>query len=293
MSEKVFEGPCLWVLLSLDCQPAILRGEQARALGYRSVEVAVFPPGEMVVGWRDGAGYDPFEPPRRWVQLRHPLAVALHEHAFPPRGERRWTAHVCEVAQVANDLSARDGLQPCYEVDPPWTPLSERALGACDSRVTLRVPCNGYRLPTTDEWEYAARMSRGSALWGTSADNLLAQPDPQCAEAPQCGSVLVAPNTCTRPEVWVTQGHDTPGVLKDILGNRAELLWSDLSGQVPAAIECSSSEGIVIAAGGMFTDVREETFVAGRMDATACDARGIGVRLVAGGNFAVVHEETN
>lgn len=282
-------------VLSLGCQPAVLQGEQARALGYRSVDVAVFPPGEMKMGWIDVEGRPlevshgapwafPHASPTRTVHIRHPLAVEVREHGFPPRGERLWATSVCEVAQVANELSRRDGLRQCYVVDPPSPPVGSWEGPHCESRVTLVRPCNGYRVPTMDEWEYAARISRGADLWGTPTDNLLAQEDPKCGDYRSCMDSTSRPH-CIAPELWMEQGRDTPGVLENIFGNRAEMTWSDTMGHSPEFLQCTENDEIAFVAGGMFFSLRKDIFVAGREPAPVCDNNYIGVRLVAGGNF--------
>jgi len=61
----------------------------------------------------------------------------------------------CDAVALANALSARDGLRPAYV----GSPESDHA--RCDPFSVVLVPdSDGYRLPTSDEWAWAAAIDR-------------------------------------------------------------------------------------------------------------------------------------
>jgi len=149
-----------------------------------------------------------------------------------PIGNVNWF----EAASYANLMSDKEGLEPCYDFKHCVGNIGQDPSGlVCeDFTITTKTiyDCNGYRLPTDPEWEYAARSGSRSAFY--AGDITTRREVGVCVEEPALGAIAwycSNAGTSTR-----TVGKLKPNAwgLFDMIGNALEWV-NDQSGWVPTA----------------------------------------------------------
>ncbi len=187
----------------------------------------------------------------------------------------------CDAVTFANKLSAKEGFQPAYTG-------VEQCASTEGKSVRWNLASDGYRLPTEDEWEYAARAGSPQMFPGGSSykdvcrvgntSDLTAIKVFKFAEDPskQCedGYGGLAPVKSFPANAWG---------LYDVTGNVWEWCWS---GYADSAGKTPDPRGTYIAGrqvfrGGSWAAKPLRSRVANRrMEEVSFQTNGLGIRLV-------------
>lgn len=132
-----------------------------------------------------------------------------------------------DALAYCNRLSLKDGLAPCYSLSG----CTDTGWGQTCTEVTFEgLSCEGYRLPTEAEWEFAARAGTNSATYNGMLDS--------------AHLACEQPNEVLDPIAWFcgnSENHSQPVKGKaanalglfDMLGSVGEWVW-DWYGDYPA-----------------------------------------------------------
>ncbi|RYZ68243.1 MAG: formylglycine-generating enzyme family protein [Proteobacteria bacterium] len=125
----------------------------------------------------------------------------------------------CEAVHFANQLSRLEGRQECVTlVEPRGTVGVDFVCDGAEPRGSSYYDCDGYRLPTSGEWEYATRAGTATAFFSGPWEN----PSSLCFDLPHLSRVawycanagMTTHPVCTR--------EANPWGLYDLLGNASE-----------------------------------------------------------------------
>lgn len=127
-----------------------------------------------------------------------------------------------QALAYANALSIANGRSPCYDLTPCDGAPADGSSFGCPPTLEFSFDCDGYRLPTSAEWEYAARAGTTTPfVCGPSRFNFIRHLDaPPCVDA----TIWGPPNNPDAAQPVATKCPN-PWGLYDTGGNVAEWVW--------------------------------------------------------------------
>ena len=182
----------------------------------------------------------------------------------------------------ANAKSTAEGLTACYTLTgctDPATGWRDGAHSGCTGATFVGLTCNGYRLPTESEWEYAARAGTTTA---TYLGNLsVTVDDCTTADANLDGIAWWCKNSSYRSQAVGGKAANAWG-LRDMLGNVWEWTW-DRYGSSPSTVTdplgATTGSNRLVRGGSWFNYARDARAANRYGDAPDRRSYGLGFRL--------------
>jgi formylglycine-generating enzyme required for sulfatase activity len=217
-------------------------------------DFVILEPGRYQMGSPAGETFRGDNEVQHEVQLTHRFAIQSHEvtradfeiYNLRPPPDFEDCGHQCpainltwlQAIQYANARSNQDELAPCYVITGEGPTLNVAWPEG--------YKCEGYRLPTEAEWEYAARGGTATSSWGGDVSQAGRDPlDPmlervaiyggnsgvEYPNAESCGAWSPVATHCGPSPVSGRLAN--PWGMFDMLGNASEWVW-DFYAPLPA-----------------------------------------------------------